>query len=60
MLELSWRGSNPVALENSPGEERKFIKDGDDVIVTGFCKGVNGGRVGFGKCTGKVLPAHKI
>ena len=57
MLELSWRGSKPVPLAD--GDERKFIKDGDDVIVTGFCSG-NGMRVGFGRCTGKVLPAHMI
>ncbi|NQX91683.1 MAG: fumarylacetoacetase, partial [Flavobacteriales bacterium] len=30
MLELSWKGTNPVPLKN--GEERKFIKQGDEVI----------------------------
>ena len=57
MLELSWRGSKSVALENHPGEERKFIKDGDNVIIKGFCQG-NGYRVGFGVCESKVLPAY--
>merc|ERR1712150_149988 len=61
MLELSWKGSKQVKLENT-GDERKFLKDGDTVIMTGFCeKEVDGKtkRIGFGKCSSKVLPAHK-
>uniref|UniRef100_A0A0K2SZT5 Fumarylacetoacetase n=1 Tax=Lepeophtheirus salmonis TaxID=72036 RepID=A0A0K2SZT5_LEPSM len=58
MLELSWKGSKTVKLESS-GEERKFIKDGDVVNVSGFCQG-NGYRVGFGDCWGKVLPANPL
>ncbi len=54
MLELTWRGSEPIKLSN--GEERKFIKDGDEVIMRGWCQG-KGYRVGFGACSGKVLPA---
>lgn len=55
MLELSWKGSREVSIGN--GEVRKFIKDGDDVIMTGYAQG-DGYRVGFGTCTGKVLPSH--
>jgi fumarylacetoacetase len=54
MLELSWRGSKPVVL--GEGVERKFLKDGDDVIMTGFCEG-EGFRVGLGECSGRLLPA---
>ncbi len=54
MLELSWRGANPVKLKD--GSERKFINDGDTVIMRGFCKN-NEVRIGFGECIGKVLPA---
>jgi len=54
MLELSWSGKNLVDIGN--GETRKFLQDGDEVTMTGYCQG-NGYRVGFGKCTGKVLPA---
>lgn len=54
MLELSWRGSNPIKFPN--GEERKFLKDGDEVIMRGWSQG-DGYRIGFGECTGKVLPA---
>ena len=54
MLELSWRGSNPVPLSN--GVERKFIQDHDTVIMKGFCER-HGMRVGFGDVNTKVLPA---
>ncbi|TRY62554.1 hypothetical protein TCAL_09027 [Tigriopus californicus] len=59
MLELSWRGSKTLELKNNTGETRKFIQDGDNVIIKGFCQG-NGSRVGFGLCEGKILPAHKM
>lgn len=54
MLELTWRGANPIKLPN--GEERKFIRDGDTVIFTGHAQG-NGYRIGFGQCAGSILPA---
>lgn len=54
MLELCWAGKEPIALPN--GEERKFLVDGDEVNLNGFCKG-NGYTIGFGDCRGKVLPA---
>lgn len=54
MLELAWRGTKPIKLPT--GEERKFIQDGDTVIMRGWCQG-DGYRVGFGACTGEVLPA---
>jgi len=54
MLELSWRGERPIPLPS--GEERKFLADGDTVVMRGWCEG-DGYRVGFGECAGKVLPA---
>ena len=54
MLELTWRGANPIKLTD--GSERKFINDGDTVILRGFCKNKDV-RIGFGDCSGKVLPA---
>uniref|UniRef100_A0A667WZA8 Fumarylacetoacetase n=1 Tax=Myripristis murdjan TaxID=586833 RepID=A0A667WZA8_9TELE len=54
MLELSWRGSKSIDL--GAGETRTFLKDGDDVSITGYCEGA-GYRVGFGACTGTILPA---
>ncbi|XP_061451257.1 fumarylacetoacetase [Rhineura floridana] len=57
MLELSWKGTKAIDLGN--GQSRKFLQDGDEVIITGYCQG-DGYRVGFGKCSGKVLPARLI
>ncbi|MCH8486794.1 MAG: fumarylacetoacetase [Candidatus Cyclonatronum sp.] len=54
MLELSWRGSKPLKFPN--GEERKFLQDGDTVVMTGWAQG-DGYRVGFGACEGRLLPA---
>ncbi|XP_062946639.1 fumarylacetoacetase isoform X2 [Cynocephalus volans] len=54
MLELSWRGTKAIELGN--GQTRKFLLDGDEVIITGHCQG-DGYRIGFGQCAGKVLPA---
>ncbi|XP_022666768.1 fumarylacetoacetase-like [Varroa destructor] len=56
MLELSWRGTKDVALEN--GGSRKFLQDNDEVIIRGHCK-IPGLRIGFGDCRGVVLPAQK-
>ena len=54
MLELSWKGTRPVQLED--GEERKFIEDGDTVIMKGYAE-KDGIRVGFGEVSGQILPA---
>lgn len=52
MLELTWRGSKPIKLAD--GSERKFIEDGDTVILRGWCE-KDGVRVGFGEAAGKVI-----
>ncbi|KAL1444302.1 hypothetical protein MTO96_007086 [Rhipicephalus appendiculatus] len=57
MLELCWKGTKPVPLNN--GETRTFLKDEDEVILKGYCQG-QGHRVGFGECRGVVLPAHPL
>jgi fumarylacetoacetase len=38
------------------GTERKFIQDGDTVIMRGYCE-KDGFRLGFGEVSTKVLPA---
>lgn len=55
MLELSWRGSKPIKMPD--GSERKFIEDGDTVIMRGYGE-KNGIRIGFGELRTKVLPAR--
>ncbi|MDY3319268.1 fumarylacetoacetase [Riemerella anatipestifer] len=54
MLELTWRGQNPLTL--SDGSERKFIEDGDTITMRGFAQNEHI-RVGFGEVKTKVLPA---
>ena len=55
LLELAWRGEKPLGLGS--GEQRSSVQDGDTVTLTGWCQG-DGYRVGFGECSGKLLPAH--
>ncbi|RNA63165.1 fumarylacetoacetase [Chryseobacterium nematophagum] len=54
MLELTWRGQNPILLNN--GQERKFIDDQDTVTMKGWAE-KDGIRVGFGEVSGKIIPA---
>ncbi len=54
MLELTWRGQDPITLKD--GSQRKFINDNDTVIMRAYCE-KDGLRIGFGECSGKVLPA---
>lgn len=57
MLELSWRGAHEIPLAD--GESRKFLKDGDVCNIRGFCQG-DGYQIGFGDCSGEVLPAGAL
>ncbi len=54
MLELTWRGQNPITLKD--GSQRKFINDNDTVVMRAHCEN-DEIRLGFGDCSGKVLPA---
>jgi fumarylacetoacetase len=54
MLELTWRGANPLKLPNS--EPRKWLEDGDTLAITGWCDG-DGYRLGFGEVRGRIIPA---
>ena len=55
LLELTWRGSEPLALPN--GETRKFLEDGDEVLIRGTCSRAGFVPIGFGECRGIVQPA---
>lgn len=55
MLELTWRGANPLALPG--GDTRKWLEDGDTLSITGWCKGSDY-QIGFGEVAGKILPAR--
>ncbi|KAF0174772.1 MAG: fumarylacetoacetase [Rhodobacteraceae bacterium] len=55
LLELSWGGKEPFAIA---GGTRSFIEDNDTLTLRGAALG-DGYRIGFGTCTGKVIPALK-
>jgi len=53
LLEVTWGGQNPITLGD---ETRTFIEDGDTLTLHGHAQG-DGFRIGFGDCTGTILPA---
>jgi fumarylacetoacetase len=55
LLERTWRGTEPFALPT--GEERRFLEDGDEVIMRGWCEREGFRRIGFGECSGMVVAA---
>ncbi len=56
MLELTWRGANPLKMND--GTERKFINDRDTVIMRAYSQN-NEVRIGFGECVGRIKPAKE-
>jgi fumarylacetoacetase len=55
LLELTWRGTEPLELPS--GEQRRFLEDGDEVIMRGFCEREGFRRIGLGECRGRITPA---
>jgi fumarylacetoacetase len=55
LLERTWRGTEPLTLPT--GETRRFLEDGDEVLMRGWCERDGFRRIGFGECRGIVVPA---
>ncbi|EQB48561.1 fumarylacetoacetase [Colletotrichum gloeosporioides Cg-14] len=53
LLEQSQGGKVPIKLNG--GQERKFLQDGDTVVIKGWAGGADGELVGFGECSGEIL-----
>ena len=53
LLELTWRGTNPLELPT--GEARRFLEDGDEVIMRAYGEAAGRRRIGFGECRGTIL-----
>jgi fumarylacetoacetase len=53
MLEISWKGTKPIKMPD--GSERRFIQNGDSVIINGRAKNKDF-NIGFGELISKVLP----
>ena len=56
LLEATRRGAEPLQLPN--GDLRRFLEDGDEVILRGWCEKPGFRRIGLGECRGTVLAAH--
>lgn len=56
LIELTWNGETPIDLPD--GARRSFLEDGDTVVIRGWCQR-EGVRVGFGECSGTVMPAEE-
>jgi fumarylacetoacetase len=52
LLERTWRGTEPLTLPT--GEVRRFLDDGDEVTMRGWCERDGFRRIGFGECRGIV------
>ncbi|QYS97886.1 Fumarylacetoacetase [Trichoderma simmonsii] len=57
LLEQIQGGTVPMKLEGD--EERKFLEDGDTITIKGW-SGEEGSLVGFGECSGTILPAVRF
>jgi fumarylacetoacetase len=57
LLERTSSGRDPLVLAN--GERRRWLEDGDEVILRAYAERDGLERVALGECAGRVLPAHK-
>ena len=56
LLEITEGGKKPIELAS--GEVRKFLEDGDEIILRGRCSREGFASLGFGECRGTVQPAR--
>ena len=57
LLELTRRGANPIVLPT--GEERKFLHDGDEIIMRAYLQREGAARIGLGECSGLIVASSK-
>ncbi len=55
LIELTWRGTEPISLPG--GESRKFLEDGDEVLIRGYAEREGFRRIGLGECRGILIAA---
>ena len=53
LLEVTWRGTEPLQLPT--GESRRFLEDGDEVTLRGWCEAAGFRRIGMGECRGTIV-----
>ena len=55
LLEITQGGRAPITLPS--GEERRFLEDGDEVVLRARAKRAGAAGIGFGECRGVVVGA---
>jgi fumarylacetoacetase len=58
LLEITRRGAQPLQLSN--GESRRFLEDGDEVTLRGYCEREGHPRIGFGSCQGTIRASAPV
>ena len=56
LLEISAGGRQPMTLPS--GESRRFLEDGDTVIMRAHCRHEGFASIGFGECRGTIVAAR--
>ncbi|WP_271565598.1 MULTISPECIES: fumarylacetoacetate hydrolase family protein [unclassified Bradyrhizobium] len=56
IMETTKGGTEPVRLAS--GEERRFLEDGDEIIMTARCRREGFAPIGFGTCRAEILSVH--
>ena len=54
LLELTWKGTEPIRLPK--GQLRRFLEDGDEVTLRGYCEAPGFRRIALGECRGIIAP----
>jgi len=57
LLELTRRGAEAVVLPT--GEERRFLHDGDEIILRAYFQREGAARIGLGECAGLIVASSK-
>jgi fumarylacetoacetase len=56
LFELSWNGAEPITLPD--GQERSFLEDGDEVVITATAPAPGGGTLELGEVRGRIVAAR--
>jgi len=55
LLEMTFGGRDAITLNN--GETRRYLEDGDEVVLRAHCRRAGAATIGFGECRGRIVPA---
>lgn len=50
--------SRGCLLEITGGDPQRYLKDGDEIMIRGFCEREGFRRIGFGECRSVIIPAQ--